>query len=177
MHLIILYCSYIWSNAHYYSLAWVEQIILDWLVAKLCLYLFLCFCQITQASVWIQNSWEETTPSLKQHTTTKSIEVWLHQIIIAVNSVHRLFDYVINWFYRIFLPYQLDIATTNKRLQIYSRIFHFLWSSFATICMVKSAIQIICNGNIKIVLPQREVIRHKQFPRRLYCIFCNITVQ
>ncbi len=25
MHLIILYFSYIWSNAHYYVLAWVEQ--------------------------------------------------------------------------------------------------------------------------------------------------------
>ncbi len=36
MHLIILYCSYIWSNAHYYPLAWVEQIIFAWMEQQLC---------------------------------------------------------------------------------------------------------------------------------------------
>ncbi len=35
MHLIILYCSYIWSNAHYYSLAWVKQIIFAWMEKQL----------------------------------------------------------------------------------------------------------------------------------------------
>ncbi len=35
MHLIILYCSYIWSNAHYYALAWVDQIIVAWMEQKL----------------------------------------------------------------------------------------------------------------------------------------------
>ncbi len=43
MHLIILYCSYIWSNAHYYSLALVEQIIFAWMEQQL-------------------NTWEEMMP-------------------------------------------------------------------------------------------------------------------
>ncbi len=34
--LIILYCSYIWSNAHFYSLAWVEQIVFAWMEQQLC---------------------------------------------------------------------------------------------------------------------------------------------
>ncbi len=50
MHLIILYCRYIWSNAHYYGLVWVGQIISTRVVPRWnnsyanCLYLFLCFC-------------------------------------------------------------------------------------------------------------------------------------
>ncbi len=31
MHLTILYCRHIRSNAHYYALAWVEQIIFAWM--------------------------------------------------------------------------------------------------------------------------------------------------
>ncbi len=34
--LIILYCSYIWSNVHFYSLAWVEQIVFAWMEQQLC---------------------------------------------------------------------------------------------------------------------------------------------
>ncbi len=79
MHLIIVYCSYIWSNEDYYALAWIEQIIfacMEQQLHSLCLYLFLCF--------WI--NWSEMTEHLRRDDANPSEEA-NHQRLYWINHI------------------------------------------------------------------------------------------
>ncbi len=70
--------------------------------------------------IWIQNTWEEVMPTPQRtsddanpettYRTTKFCYKFDFNIIIAVSSAHRLFDYVINWF----LPYISAICTSTS---------------------------------------------------------------
>ncbi len=74
MHLTILYCQSIWTNAHYYALAWVILIISSRVIPGWnncyanCLTVSMLLLGITQASVWILplNDWDDRTPEKRR---------------------------------------------------------------------------------------------------------------
>ncbi len=77
MHLTILYCQSIWTNAHYYALVWVEQIIFAWMEQQR-LIISICFSvsvtrNYTSFSLDPALKWSEMTEHLKRYTTPQTI--------------------------------------------------------------------------------------------------------
>ncbi len=78
MHLIILYSSFICSNTHYYSLAWVEQIIFAWMEQQLIMSWFVSlflprdrnYTSFSPDLRW-PNTWEEMMPTPRRKPTIR----------------------------------------------------------------------------------------------------------